>query len=57
MSWASATDFLAMGGYALFVWTAYGVTALALAGEVLLLRRRAARALTQAGQRARGDAA
>ncbi len=50
MNWASWSDFLAMGGYAFFVWGAYGVTAIALAIEVIVLvrgRRRAfARALT-----------
>jgi heme exporter protein D len=40
VSWAA---FWQMGGYALFVWSAYGVAALALAAELLLLaaRRRA----------------
>jgi len=40
VSWAA---FWHMGGYALYVWTAYGVAAIALAAELLLLsaRRRA----------------
>lgn len=33
-------DFFAMGGYALYVWGAYGVTAAALAIEVLFLLKR-----------------
>jgi heme exporter protein D len=51
MNWSSWSDFVAMGGYAFFVWGAYGVTAIALAIEVVWVlrgRRRAfARALTQ----------
>jgi len=34
------SEFLAMGGYAIYVWGAYGVTAAALAVEVLLLLKR-----------------
>ena len=41
MNWGSWSEFWAMGGYAFFVWGSYGVTAAALALEVLLLRRRA----------------
>jgi heme exporter protein D len=33
-------DFLAMGGYAGYIWGAYGVTFLLLAVEVLLLLKR-----------------
>jgi heme exporter protein D len=33
------TEFLAMGGYAAFVWPAYGVTALGLSAAVLLTLR------------------
>lgn len=40
MIWHSAGDFFAMGGYALYVWGAFGVSALALALEPLLLGRR-----------------
>jgi len=45
VSWGGWSDFWAMGGYAGFVWGSYGVTLLALALEVHLLRRRRARAL------------
>jgi len=34
------SEFFSMGGYALYVWGAYGVTAAALAVEVLLLLKR-----------------
>ena len=36
MSWSSVAAFLAMGGYAGFVWGSYGVTALCIAIEVAL---------------------
>jgi heme exporter protein D len=38
MSWASWADFWAMGGYGLFVWGSFGVTALALILELWQLR-------------------
>jgi heme exporter protein D len=38
--WSSASDFLAMGGYGLYVWGSFGVTALALLMELLALRGR-----------------
>lgn len=40
MNWNSLGDFLAMGGYAFYVWGSFGVTALALAVEPLLIRKR-----------------
>ena len=44
MSWGSVSDFLAMGGYALYVWGSFGVTAALVCLEIVLLgsRRRAA---------------
>jgi heme exporter protein D len=44
MHWASWHDFWAMGGAAWFVWGAYGLAALALASEMLLIRARLKRA-------------
>ena len=46
MNWTGAAQFLAMGGYGLYVWGAFGMTALVLALEVgqLALRRRTLRA-------------
>ena len=38
--WSSFSDFLHMGGYALFVWGSYLVTILALIIEIALLRSR-----------------
>ncbi len=38
--WSSFSDFLQMGGYALFVWGSYLVTILALVIEIAFLRSR-----------------
>ncbi len=45
MKWASLAEFLAMGGYGLYVWGSYAVTAAAIALEIVLVlaRHRAAR--------------
>jgi heme exporter protein D len=40
MNWGSLDQFLAMGGYATYVWGSYIVSAVVLAVEVVLLRRR-----------------
>lgn len=40
MHWNSLEDFFGMGGYAFYVWSAFGVTGLAILVELLLLRRR-----------------
>jgi heme exporter protein D len=45
MSWHTWNDFVAMGGYAPYVWGSVGVTAAALALEVLALRARRRAAL------------
>jgi len=38
--WASASDFFAMGGYALYVWGSFGVCALLMGIEPILVHRR-----------------
>ncbi len=40
MQWHSVSEFLAMGGYAFYVWGSFGLTAAVVVGEVLLLRAR-----------------
>ena len=42
MNWGSTSEFFAMGGYAFYVWGSYGVTALFLTVETVLviLRKR-----------------
>lgn len=39
MNWGSVSEFLHMGGYGLYVWGSYGVTALVLLLEVVFLLR------------------
>ena len=51
MIWNSAGEFFAMGGYGLYVWGAYAVTAACMLIEpvlVVLRHRQARRALDQA---------
>lgn len=38
--WDSFADFLAMGGYGFYVWGSFGLTALIMATEPVLARRR-----------------
>lgn len=40
MQWGSASEFFAMGGYALYVWGSYAVTAVLIGMEVVILVRR-----------------
>ena len=40
MNWGGVSAFLAMGGYAGFVWGSYGVTAACLALEIVILTAR-----------------
>ena len=40
MIWNSASEFLAMGGYGLYVWGSYGVMALALGADALIAFKR-----------------
>ena len=48
MSWASPSDFFAMGGYAVYVWGAYGVTAACMLIDPMLAARRHRDALRDA---------
>lgn len=45
MSWNSASEFFAMGGYGLYVWGSYLVAALVMMVEPLLAARRHRHAL------------
>ncbi|MBT9490606.1 MAG: heme exporter protein CcmD [Rubrivivax sp.] len=40
MYWKSLDDFLAMGGYGLYVWGSFGMTALVIGLELWSLRQR-----------------
>ena len=46
MNWHSASDFFAMGGYALYVWGSVGACAAGLLLEVVALRLRRRTALS-----------
>jgi heme exporter protein D len=37
MNWHSWSEFLAMGGYGLYVWGSYAVTLIVLVGEIVAL--------------------
>jgi len=39
MQFESLTEFFAMGGHGLYVWLAYGATALVLVGNAYVVRR------------------
>ena len=47
--WNSLGDFLAMGGYGLYVWGSYAVVLVLMVGEPLLARHRFRKAMEQAG--------
>ena len=47
MNWGSAAEFFEMGGYAFFVWGSFGVTAVALAIETILLGKRRTDAIVE----------
>jgi len=55
MNWGSPTEFFAMGGYALYVWGSFGVCALALVLEPLLLGRRRRAILRSLRRHAQAD--
>ena len=50
MNWGSASEFFAMGGYGVYVWGSYGITALLIGFEAWLTLRRRRRALRDALQ-------
>ncbi|MEO5696089.1 MAG: heme exporter protein CcmD [Burkholderiaceae bacterium] len=59
MQWHSVSEFLEMGGYALYVWGSFGACALAMGAEPWLLRQRtrsAVRALKRVPRRDAGAA-
>jgi len=47
MIWNSWSEFWAMGGYGLYVWGSFGVTALCVASEMIWVKNARAQALTQ----------
>jgi heme exporter protein D len=55
MNWGSSAEFFRMGGYGLYVWGAYAVTALVMALEPWLAARRRRRAFEQAREIAHAE--
>ena len=55
MQWGSVSAFVAMGGYGLYVWTSFGVTALCMLWEVLALWRRHAAAMAGTNESMHGQ--
>ena len=47
MMWNSWSEFWAMGGYGLYVWGSFGVTALCVALEMIWVKNARAQALAQ----------
>ena len=50
MNWASWNDFVAMGGYGLYIWGSYGVTLGFMVTEIVLLMLRKRNLLGQLGR-------
>ncbi len=50
MQWGSVAEFVAMGGYGLYVWGAYAVTAAVIAAELVALVRRGRTLRSRAGR-------
>ena len=50
MQWGSVSEFVAMGGYGLYVWGAYAVTAAVIAAELVALVRRGRTLRDRAGR-------
>jgi heme exporter protein D len=55
MNWHSASEFFAMGGYALYVWGSFGVCAVALVLEPLLVAQRRRNIVATLRQRAQAN--
>ena len=51
MNWSSLDEFIAMGGYGLYVWGSYGVTLAVMLFEAFSVRQRHARARAAIGDR------
>ena len=50
MQWSSVSEFFAMGGYGLYVWGSYLVTAAVIAAEIAVLVRRGRTLRARAGR-------
>jgi heme exporter protein D len=52
MQWSGAAEFIAMGGYGLYVWGAYAVTAAVIGAELVALVRRGRTLRARRGRKA-----
>lgn len=57
MQWHNLSEFLAMGGYGMYVWPSFGVTAVCMVWEVVVLRWRRAAAIRLIAQPSEGEGA
>ena len=55
MTWSSASEFFAMGGYAAFVWGSFGVTAACIVVEIIMVKARHRAASRALPKRASGQ--
>ena len=53
--WNSFSDFLAMGGYGLYVWGSFGVTVLIMAVEPIMVARNRKTTLTRLKRQMRAE--
>ena len=53
--WNSFGEFLAMGGYGLYVWGSFGVTALIMVAEPIMARRTRTSLVARLKRQARAD--
>mgnify|MGYP001407181720 CR=1 FL=1 len=53
--WNSFSDFLAMGGYGLYVWGAFGVTVLIMAVEPIVVARNRKTTITRLQRQMRAE--
>ncbi len=53
--WSSFSDFLAMGGYGLYVWGSFGVTALVMIAEPIVAVRSRKALVVRLQRQARAD--
>ncbi|MDR3054948.1 MAG: heme exporter protein CcmD [Zoogloeaceae bacterium] len=56
MYWNSFSDFLHMGGYGLYVWGSFGMTALLMVAEPWLAARQHRRIVTRLARQLRAEA-
>lgn len=47
MNWGSPSEFFAMGGHGLYVWGSFGVLALLIMIEIIVVKRRHKRSVTR----------